>query len=1512
MKRSNFPVMFTVFLVLLASSLAFADYIDADAKLYTRNGTNLTVKGYIKFDNSSLGNYTNVTGYLGSSNFTVFSANFSSLGFYEFNVTTPNTTGRYNVSLNVTLNNGTVIRENIEIKVGSLANATFNFTNKRPPFANGSYFELNVSFVGTSPTVPNLSIFNPNGLVSTGWGIANLTTSINTNTILYNITVPAAADGRYVIFFDEGVGVTIFLVKSSVVAVANIQDTANSTATSFGQGESITILGKVRDENNAITNAVVNAFITLPNGTIVNMTLTHNGTGTDGTYNGTFNTSQFGSFAGEYKIEIVANASGKIVKSTSSATVQALEGKMEIVKDFFFDFGSQSAFQKGGNVEFNVLIFNLSSGNDILLNGSITTNSGTDVNCTALRAVELKNVLNGSTEPVPTIALANKTTNLFAGQTVCKIRFAAPNTDGIYSMTVNATVGANQTNNMSVAATGYFAVQSYILKPSPVSSLGGGKEFLSFLMPGDNATFEFSVRNLSASGAAVAGSSITNFNVTKITPMDFIGGGQSEITNIFVPADGYTNGTATANPKLKLKLPENRTGPFQIEFQATVANSTIIRGTAFYFARYVEGFVFPDSFGGGFDAGPGGGPGESPGGNFEGGNFRCSGLQNFSARIFDVRTRGAARNVVFNSIQEVREELTGRSVASSVALASSAATDSNGVGNMTLNFSGSLSGFHFMLVNITTADGKYDTLPGGFECRQLSFFPQIAAVGSTGTGGSFVAPTSLLNITISGVKNLNTRNSTVNGTVSIVRLESFDPSRGPKFVPGLVTTYNITNGVVNFNLSATAFSSLGGKWFNGFNNLIIRVCDDNNNTNAADDVCDTSFGGFMVVAFDAFPDFQSGNPQQALTAGQAVTYNIMARTNVTTSLLNFTVQVGLPWEGSIQDATITNYSKKSDGWNNSAHIGWNDFERWNVTFTVPSNLRKGFNMIIIKVHNYLNESVDVMMFGTASKLSIAVPDTEGALMSNFGVEADGSDATNVTNFYNNHKVVLTAINASFKSTTSKSGRVCVINSFNVTRFGMGGDQRITYNATTTLVALDNATAGVYDTLVINNSNRIAVVNANNRSLASAGFGGLYLVKVEECGYVKLLNSTITESDRGSGFGGQHAVNTIATIPFVVKQGTAAKPSVIMDVFQMIQQEDFGGGRGGFGFKDFLPASNFTKTAATTDANGVAFLQLNVSKSGLYSIMWNFTDGSDSDIADFSEGVPIEVKAFRTDLDSGTSGYAPHVITLTRTANNATYNATITGETFYLGTWNESTQGDIVNSSSSSEFYYFALRNATQAGGYAFGGPLTPIAGGHLTELVIDDDSHLNTNNTMVDVGSPPAFGNWTAQIAFSPQDAYKVDGNQTVNSTVMKIILGKRNEGSPTTVIASNSATDSRNITVRACAFTYSRPETPLIGANVTNVTTQSFSFNGPPTTENLTMFDPFTNSVTLSVLTGPSGCAAFNVTRTGGWRSGMPNEIKGAITSGGSTEQAFLGNVFVCQGCSFGSGGGGGGGPAP
>ncbi len=1464
-KNNLSALVFLVLLAVVVLPVAYADYLDAGASHYTNYSSNVTVRGCIKLDNGSGVNNVNMTGILNSSNFSIVS---DSSGCFVFNLTSPNSTGYYNVSLST----NTSVIKNISVYISNVSSVVINFTSTKPPFANGSSFLANVSFKGTLTITPTLDIFNPNSGISSGWTISNLTPRTNANSILYNITVPSNAEGRYVMEFENGAGATVLFVKSSVIAVANTQDSANSTTTSFGQGETVVVVGKVRDDSGPIITASVTAFITSPNSTVVNITLTHSPE-TNGTYNGTFSGT---TLPGEYTIEIVANTSTRVVRSTSSITVQKLEGVLDIVKDFFFDFGSASSFRAGGPVEFNALVYNLSA--DTLLNGSLA-GGGSNVNCTSISVTQFKNTLNGSTVSSPTLT---RSVSLFLGQNVCKIRFTAPSSDGIYSITVNTSVGEGAAT--TVLATGYFSVQSYIMKPNPVSSIGGGNEFLTFLMPNDNATFEISVRNLSSNGAALAGNSITNFNVTKITPMSFTGGGQSDITNIQVLE--YTNGTATANPKLKIAVPENRTGPHIIEFKATVAGSTII-GSSFYFARYVEGFIFPGSFGGGFGAG-------HDGGGFEGGSFRCSGVQNFTARIYDVRTRQAARNVAFNSIQEAREELTGKSVASSLSIVSSTSTDSNGVGNVTLNFTGAMSGFHFMLINITTNDGKSDSLPGGFECRQLSFFPQLQALGSSGTGGFFVAPASGINVTLSGIRNLNTGAQVSNGTVNILRLESFDPTKGPKFIPGLSSTFLLSNGAAQFTLFPANFSGLSGKWFNGFNNFRIQVCDNS----TSPQTCDTGFGGFMVVAFDAFQDFMAGAFQTSLVTGTNVTYNIMARTNVT----NFTVQIGMPWEGSLVDATVVNFSLKSDGWNNTGHTGFDNFEKWNVTFTVPSNLRKGGNMITIKVYNYLNETTDIMTFGTAATLSISVPDMEGVFPSEYFIEANVSSAANVSTFLSTYSVNLTTINTTF-NVNSKSGRVCVGRTFNTTRFGFMSQTVVYSNLTnTTFIVMDNLTANNYDTLIVsvNGGTQIGVVHAGNRSLASAGFGYLYFMKLDGCEFGSVSNAQINGTGFGSGFGGQHQVNTVAQIPFIVRRGSTAKVNVTIDVFQLVQQEDFGGGRGGFGFTGTLPASNYVATQATTDSNGMAFLRLNVSRAGLYSIIWNFTDGATSDTGDFSEGIPIEIKALRTEGGILTGNHPSTFRSITFVKNSTeTRNATIPNSPIYSAVWNESSSGVLLNDGT-NYYHYMALRNVTQL---IPGVPYTAIPGGAFTEIVLDNDGNLNTSS-MDGGGDPfgPLYGNFTDTFGSDQPtqrnimgDKFTVDGTLTVDENTIRILIANPNSFFNTYIFNTGSSLRMNvNVTVRACAFTFSRPSKPVIGANVSSLITRSFTSSGPPTTENLTMYNPFTGTSVASLLTGPSGCATFNVSRTNGWTAGFSNEIKASITSSGSTEQFTVGSVSV------------------
>ena len=88
----------------------------------------------------------------------------------------------------------------------------------------------------------------------------------------------------------------------------------------------------------------------------------------------------------------------------------------------------------------------------------------------------------------------SKSLGSFFGQSVCKINFTAPSANGIYSLTVNVSAG-NATTQPNALAAGYFSVQSYVLKASAVSSIGGGDDYMSSLIPGQNATFELSTKS---------------------------------------------------------------------------------------------------------------------------------------------------------------------------------------------------------------------------------------------------------------------------------------------------------------------------------------------------------------------------------------------------------------------------------------------------------------------------------------------------------------------------------------------------------------------------------------------------------------------------------------------------------------------------------------------------------------------------------------------------------------------------------------------------------------------------------------------------------------------------------------------------------------------------------------------------------------------------------------------------------------------------------------------------------
>ncbi|MBI4170643.1 MAG: hypothetical protein HY514_03035 [Candidatus Aenigmarchaeota archaeon] len=1488
MKRALIFLVIAVFL--LSISTAFADYIDAYANSVVSVSSTVNVTGTVKNSTGSGMASVNVTATLSSSSsFTTT----SSAGAFSLLVTAPSTPGDYNISITTNIS----VNKSIPIHVTNFTNftlANITFDGVQPPFSNGSSFVINVTIVGPGMVDPSLRVYQSYGTYL-NWTITNLTAVNNTNgTLRYNISIPGDADGSYIIVFEKGLAFKIFSVKSTLTAVADVLDSSGASTTTVAQNQNATIRVRVFDTSGPINNSNVSVVITLPNSTTVSATLSLSNAST-GTYTAAFTQT---SIIGRYQITATV-ASTKNVSTSTFFDVGSLNAKLDIVKEFFFEFGGDSAFAAGGQIAFNVLVTNLS--NNVIFSGSVTNAVDRTIctnTSTTLYPTELKNQRTGT---IITFGTANITVSLggFFGQTVCKINFTAPSETGIYSFSANTTTNVSGVLT-NATATGYFQVQKYILKVSPVSTLGGGFEFLSALRPGDNATFEISARNLSSNGSAIAGNSITNITFKRITSLNFLRR-EADITGL---ASNVTAGTSSTNPKIQIVLPENRTGPYQIEVQANVSGD-IVSGTAFYFAKYIEGFVFPAGF---FSHGMG----ESA--------FRCGGTQRFTTTVTDVKTRQAARNVVFNNIEAARSEHTGQDVSSYLTIASATVSDSNGNANITINFSSNISysGFYFFLINATTDDGKADIMPGGFECRTLNFFPSVSANGTAegGFGGGFnVAPTALLNVTISNIRNLNfAGNQTMNGTARVSRLENFDPAKGGQalYTTGSTLTYNLTNGSVSFVVGAGNFTGLSA-WPSGFNHIEIAVTDTaTGGTNTTD-----SHGGFFKsVAFDMFTSFDFAT----YAPNDVVRKEISAKTNITRNATNssytdntaggFTGKIGRPWEGSMIDLTVT-ATLINDTWSFNNLSCFSCTERWNVSFTIPSSVRKGFNMIIITAKSSLdNQTATVEFGGMVNKYNVAVPDEEYIFMQNYSVTA--VSAAHNQSIYDRYGINLSNISQNW-GVSSKAGGVCIAENITSQRFGFN-TQNINYSLTNgsakvSVVVLDNASSGVYDTLIINNSGNITVANVNNRRFSNltnnANLTNLYLRNVNDCGFISVLNSNASSTGFGSGFGGQHQTNANIYIPFKVSQGSNALANANITVQQIILQDSTGGsdGRGGFGFTGFLSSAQFNFTNGTTDSNGIAFLNLrNISTSGSMNLIWKLNTGTDTDVAEFFAGVQFEVKSFRTWVDVLEAPF--RVINLTNSTANVngsisglTGNLTKAGFTIYNGTWNETANGQLVLDSSMSTFY-FVLRNVSAD---APGVPFMDLTyANNYTNLMFDDDTNLTLGEGPPEGTYTATSNNWTNSITLSGVfNQVKVVGNKTASATLTQLVIAQENKTYYKSLTPSgNSTRVDVNVTVEVCAVTYDRPERPVIGADIT-LQTEKFSATGI-TVVNLTQWDPFTNSDVTTIKTGPSGCAVFNVSHpswsgnAAGWTAGQPNSLKAVVNNSGTVETGFGPAVFV------------------
>jgi hypothetical protein len=987
-------------------------------------------------------------------------------------------------------------------------------------------------------------------------------------------------------------------------------------------------------------------------------------------------------------------------------------------------------------------------------------------------------------------------------------------------------------------------------------------------------------------------------------------------------------------------------GPASAEVEASVGGETV-RGNVFFVANYLMGFMKPSSSGGG-----------------EGGMMSmssCNGNVTFTGRIQEVKSGQAvtAGSVMINSIAEAREEFTDKNIIDYVTLLSTGTSDSTGTVSINISFgSYSFSGFYFILLNATYM-GKTAGIPAGFMCKNLNFWPNVYAVGGNDATWQ-IAPTSGVKIVIINISRMNDSQKIGNSTISFPRLFNFNPSKGGESI--LIPTSAFSGNVTFINFSGSGQSaqnnvtvylhpdnftlsdgtSLNGRWPTGFIDLQPTVCTSSlGSTYPWSDGCDTGFGGFQVVPFDAW--MESWPWGQSMSVNSTLSYVVSAKTNVSINCTSttcdrnissvytganntgFTIKLGRPWEGeltTISDATV---QLVSDDWNNTNHSALGGTERWRINFTIPTTMRKGETQVMITVNNSNGETNDIFLFTTLTKYTIKIPYEEG-------IESWWGGNVNDVGFLSNSRWNMTAVNQTL-NIWSKSNNVCYHFGLNSTRYSNNARYTINYNygrsmENISIMLIDNATSGIYDFLLINNTGNLSYANVNNRTISQNAFGvpGLYLRKIDGCYYVKITNATaITTADTTAygqlpSWGGDGQVNNLMTIPYVALLGSTPISGMNVHVNGIAQQNDQG-----FGFVTTLTGTyneggvvasgqNYSYINATTDSLGLAFLRVNVTSSGRFNLFWKVNSSSDSDTATMASGTNIELRSFDTyasAIYSNETNWAS-VVTL-RWANNSVgatdapiwnaFNGTLSNYV-YNGTVTEASPSSFIIDNVASTWYVVYDPNSTTSPTFGL--------------LRLDDDANLtsyqqgNPNNANNDTNDYPMFNFWwngssdnvnTSFGAVSNMQikvgAYQPNTTSATNTSNFVKLQIYQDNPTYSNIPAIRSANG--NITVRVCAQTFDVPSRkPIYNATV-KLYTRVYGM-GPPQTVWLTLFNPFDDSTAATggssepsstITTGPAGCVAFKATYPDGWPTGC-REVQGKITSGTTTEQTWVG--WACR----------------
>lgn len=1287
--------------------LAIDFYLDAHTNNTVLPDQNITVWGGVyNYSNTSDG----IEGFVVTANLSTGANGTSTTGSDGNFSILLNTTGLAGENTATVSSNFTT--KTVNFRVSNMSTLTIEFVENLPPFNVGGTIITKITSTDTNKAdqTINGTIFASDGKKPSGWGTNTSTT--NDNGIAYlNFSIPSTASaGRYVLSVENGAGYAFFIIKKYTVSVKT-KDTAGAAKAVFSPGDNVTVETKIVDSNGNLRNVTsVACDVIDENNTLTSITGTII---SDGKYQCNHTTSGTGQ---SYDVKVTAT-DGSITEIvyTKFAT-QAFSVRLAPkTGDFFRDFGGKKSFTIGQTLQMNIIPTNVS-------NGEMLT-SGTDFYCNTT-SITIWDVFFASNGTSVNGSVSSDTLNsgMYMMTSGCYYEFDLGQITGIFGIKVNVTVGSQ-----TITGQGYFSINKYLLKVES-ATMFGGMDFNVLLKPEENATFKLSVYNLS-SGAEMGIGNISYAKLNRITPLSFTG----TMTELSTDNVDYSFINGSDTKYLNVVLPSN-TGPMLLTALATVSGENVT-GDAFYFAKYIMGFATPSGSMWEEGGGGGGGPEEDMGGGEGspmGGTIACSAGKKvqFSAQTMDASTMQAVKGVTFHGILEAREEETGKDV-SSCFTTTKATSNNQGSATFNVTFGSSctdLSGPYFIMFNISWKNNT-DSIPAFFMCKNLNFW---ATAEPWDAQSNSVITIQVTNASYAG----NASRIVTGGNISITRLFNFNPSTGgqalsivpTQILSNISWTTNVYNGTIqihpaNFSSSGTTLT----KWPNGFFDGRIKICD-----NATGGVCDTNFFGFSIQPYRVYTTWwKTGEGGlQTYTAGTVVNTTVFAQTNVSapvnstgdynlthqniTSHPGFIIKIMSPKSQSkldVTDLTVTNATNDNDNWDKDN--GWG---KYNISFTLPSTITKGWWMGFITVNNTDGEQVDLFVDFQIKSYTVGIPHKESLqggtnaiccdafgfnnsitnASGDSGADSDCDETGEIIQTSNWTATNWTHIRDNYGIDPDQDGEICVHKHFNLSAEDPNSGAQPSSNTDYGALVFGNSTHKML--FVKNVSDDIIQINVGDLVPGTKQ----YLMMIEGPWYAVFINATSTATRSNSGliqedwgWAGQFKVNESFKVPFIVIKNNQPQQGVNVTIENMVELETEGFGVKGMFDSAYYNVSPDGSSGNITDSNGIAFVPLKVSQIGKFKPFWKLNSTA-SDVGGFDKSPVIDVRAFNaygqmiTFLPQTTK-----VITLylnTSPTYGTGYDTEVSSK-YYNGSFTE-TAGNEFYIDYELNTWYFLLANAT--------------------------------------------------------------------------------------------------------------------------------------------------------------------------------------------------------------------------